>query len=92
MDKVGSIFYLTETQMWILIINDTIQSFCWTYPFMSISADLMTCHVIEEMGNIYWNWNNVLEMDLKKRDVETTSLDKHFMLNGGENSRLGTNF
>ena len=59
---------------------------------MSISADLMTCHVIEEMGNIYLNWNNILEMDFKKGDVVAASLDKHFMLNGGENSRSDTSF
>lgn len=87
MGTIGSAWYMTRAQMWILVINNAIQSVCWIYPFMSISADLMTCHILEDMGKIYLNWNKVLKMDLKKQDMAQTSLDHHFMLNEGDNSR-----
>ena len=87
MGAIESAFYITRTQMWILVINNAIQSVCWIYPFMSISADLMTCHILEDMGNIYLNWNNVLKIDLKKQDTAQTSLDHHFMLDEVDNSR-----
>ena len=90
METIGSAFYLTRTQMWMLVINNAIQSVCWIYPFMSISADLMACHILEEMGNIYLYWNNVLTMDLKKQSMTQGSSDHQVMIDGGQNSRSDT--
>ena len=77
---------LTKTQMWILIINDFIPSFCWIYPTIAMSADLVTCHILEEMGDIYLSWNKILAYDLRIPHANKYSVYHLMELKENENS------
>lgn len=75
-----------QPQMWLVMINDLISSFCWIYPTIAMSADLVTCHILEEMGDIYLSWNNVLVVDLVVPDTDKYSVHHSVELKDKENS------
>ena len=58
----------SNSQLWLLKINIVIYSCCWVYPTISMSADILTCHILEEMGDLYLSWNKTLVLNNKTCD------------------------
>ena len=55
----------SNNQLWLLKLNIVIYSCCWVYPTISMSADILTCHILKEMGDLYQSWNNALAFNNK---------------------------
>ena len=72
-----SIVSLTPIQLWIFTINVIISSCCWIYPTVSMSADLVTCVILEDMGNIFQRWETVLAFDQRIHDQNQFSVGNH---------------
>ena len=46
----------------IFIISVIVHTLCWVFPPITITADIVVCHMLEEMGETYLAWNNLLEI------------------------------
>ena len=46
----------------IFIISVIIHTLCWCNPPITITADMVVCHMLEEMGETYLAWNTLLEI------------------------------
>ena len=55
----------SNNQLLLLKLNIVIYSCCWVYPTISMSADILTCHILEEMGDLYLGWNKALAFNNK---------------------------
>ena len=78
-------FPVSRSQIWIMSISNGISAFCWVYPMISISADMLTCHILEEMGDIYLTWNNVLEFGHRFNDTVHESPNQNRLLEENDN-------
>ena len=65
---------LSLTDEIFLTMSVIIQLLCWTYPPITISADMVVCHMLEETGGTYLAWNTLLEIHenqlLEKTDID----------------------
>jgi hypothetical protein len=52
--------HIADVQKYILMVNILVTSFCWAYPCITISADLIICEILEQTGEIYLHWNTIL--------------------------------
>ena len=78
-------FPLSRSQVWIMCILMSISAFCWVYPMITLSADMVTCHILEELGYIYLTWNNVLASGQKVNDTVQESSNHYKFLKENEN-------
>ena len=78
-------FPLSWIQIWLMTISMAISAFCWVYPMISISADMVTCHIMEEMGDIYLTWNNVLAFGQRHNDTVHESPNEFKLIKENEN-------
>ena len=44
---------------------------CWTYPSIAMSADFVTCHLLNEIENCFKNWNNIFKRIGRKSSNST---------------------
>ena len=50
----------TNIEKCIWMADCVIMTCCWVYPCVTISADLIVCQILEEMGKTYVSWNTIL--------------------------------
>ena len=65
---------LSLTDEIFLTLSVIIQLLCWTYPPITISADMVVCHMLEETGETYLAWNTLLEIH-ENQLPEKTDID-----------------
>ena len=52
----------TNGQKIPLLVTCVVMTSCWVYPGVSMSSDIIVCHTLEEMSEIYYEWNAVLRI------------------------------
>ena len=52
---------ITYVQKHIFFLNNNVSSFCWVYPYITISADLIICEILEHTKEMYIHWNKILK-------------------------------
>ena len=55
----------------IFIISVIIHTLCWCNPPITITADMVVCHMLEEMGETYLAWNTLLEIHENQLPVKS---------------------
>ena len=70
----------------IFIISVIIFTLCWVFPPITITADIVVCHMLEEMGETYLAWINLLVMHENQLPVKG-ELDEKTI----DNSQLASN-
>ena len=58
----------SNSQLWLLKLSIVIYSCCWVYPTISMSADILTCHILKEMGDLYLSWSKALAFNDRIRN------------------------
>ena len=65
-DGVLSTMLPTDAEKVIGTIAFLISNGCWVYPSIAMSADLITCHLLQEIGEAFEKWNTILKIYNKK--------------------------
>ena len=76
---------ISSTQLSIAKLNIAISSLCWIYPPISMSADILICNILKEMGDIILTWNKYLTIDYSIHTIIQFSSNDHTLLE--DNSR-----
>ena len=58
---------ITNVEKCLVLIAFVIYDFCWVYPPMAISADLLIYHLLKEISDIFLKWNTILKP--QKRNI-----------------------
>ena len=47
---------------------------CWTYPSIAMSADFVTCHLLDEIENCFKNWDKIFK-NIDRKRLNSTQFD-----------------
>ena len=62
MEAVANEYPMSQAQKLTFSVSSIILAFCWIYPSMTMSADFIVCHILEETGDVYLIWNDLLTL------------------------------
>ena len=65
-DGIFSRILVSDGEKVIATIALLIYNGCWVYPCIAMSADLITCHLLQEIGKAFEKWNHILKIYNKK--------------------------
>ena len=61
----------SKMEKFLISIALIICHLCWTYPCIAISADFVTCHLLDEIENCFKNWNKIVHHVGMKNSIST---------------------
>ena len=71
MEDVATEYAMSQAHRWIFFVIAIVLGCCWVYPSMTMSADFIVCHILEETADVYLIWNGLLS--LYKRKLEKSN-------------------
>ena len=65
--EIFSKLSMSNVQTCLYLIDFVIYVYCATYPCITISADFIICHLVNEIGELFSKWNDILKLYIDQR-------------------------